>query len=167
MPTRAASVTPTRWNVENNEDNEDDEDDDDDDEDERGVLHLRLNHSAGYLASNLAMAARYYASASTMALSRTWLRGTQAHVVRGGLLPREDAPPPPLRWLLRGRAPPPVKYCVVGSGVGVVVVIVVVVLLLLLLLLLVVVHACVGVGVGVDVGFRIQNLPDQWPLFPT
>ena len=66
-------------------------------------------------------------------------------------------------WLLWGRAQPPVKHCVVDSGVGVVVVVVVIVFS---------VFGVFGVfgarvGVDVDVGFRIQDLLDQWPLFST
>ena len=128
------------------------------DDDERGVLHLRLDHGRGVPCLQIDMAAGYYASVSAMAPSRTWPRGTQALVVRGGLLPGEDAPTPPLMWLLWGRAQPPVKYCVVGSGVVVVVVVIVIV---------VVVVFGARVGVDVDVGFRIQNLLDQWPLFST
>ena len=57
--------------------------------------------------------------------------------------------------LLWGSAQPRVKNYVDGVGVVVVIVVVVVVVVV------------VGARVGVDVGFRIQNLPDQWPLFPT
>ena len=48
------------------------------------------------------------------------------------------------------------KYYVVGSRVGVVVVVIVVVVVF-----------GARVGVDVDVGFCIQNLLDQWPLFST
>ena len=61
-------------------------------------------------------------------------------------------------WLRTGSAQPPAKYCGDGGGVGVIVVIVVVI---------VVGGGGARVGVDVDVGFRIQNLLDQWPLFST